>query len=192
MQEQTTQNNLPTKFLIIGRTSSGKSSIAKGLCERFGFKQVKSMATRPKRKNEENEENCDHYFVTDEEFDIEEEKGLAAYTEINNYRYATTFEELDKSNIYVIDPNGAQNLKQTCSDKYNFIEIYIRVPFNTAKMRFKQRGGTEAEFKRRYDQENAQFKEYEDKQLFDYHILNDGTIEEAVDKACGIINKATN
>lgn len=191
MNHETAENqndNLPVKFLVVGRTASGKSSIVRNVCEKLGLKQVKSMTTRPKRTSEDNE-NCDHYFVTDEEFDEKEKNGLAAYTKINDYRYATTFDELDKSDIYVIDPDGIRSLKQTCSDRYRFIEIYIRVPFNISKTRFKQRGGTDIEFKRRYDQESTQFKEYEEKQMFDYHVLNDQKLEDAVNSIIEIIKK---
>ena len=37
MQKQTIQNNLPIKFLVAGRTASGKSTIVKAVCERLRF-----------------------------------------------------------------------------------------------------------------------------------------------------------
>lgn len=189
-QQQTTQKKFPVKFLVAGRTASGKSTIVRAVCERLGLKQVKSLTTRPPRAAELNNPDCDHYFVSDEEFrKLNNSKEFAAYTEINGCKYATTFEEIDNSDIYVIDPKGIQYLKEQCKDKYRFIEIYIRVPYLVAKNRYIERGGTGTEFKRRYDQESSQFKEYENEQQFDYHILNDGDIEDAVDMFCKIINK---
>lgn len=189
-QQQTIQKNLPVKFLVAGRTASGKYTIVKEVCERLGLKQVKSLTTRPPRKEELNNCNCDHYFVTDDEFellrDLEE---FAAYTEINGYKYATTFKEIDDSDLYVIDPNGIKYFREQCKDKYRIIEIYIRVPYVLSRKRYIERGGTGVEFKRRYDQESEQFKEYENEQQFDYHILNDGDIENSVDKVCKIILK---
>ena len=124
---QSQQNDLPVKFLIVGRTASGKSTIAKEVCEKLGLKQVKSLTTRPPRDEELNNPNCDHYFVTDEVIESLKRSGneLIAYTEINDYKYATIKSELDKSDIYVIDPNGIKYLKQTCGEKYRFVEIYI-------------------------------------------------------------------
>ena len=115
----------PTKFLIIGRTASGKSSIAKAVCEKLGLNQVISYTTRPRRPKEK---DCvDHIFITEE--DVEKYKDdIAAYTEINGYKYFTTYDVLDKSDVYVIDPIGVDNLKLKCGDQYRFIEIYIRVP----------------------------------------------------------------
>ena len=118
------ENNKPKKFLFIGRTASGKSSIAKAVCEKMGLKQVKSYTTRPARPGEDND-NADHYFITKEEFDLimsEHIDRVAAYTKINDFEYCTTTDILDKSDIYVIDPDGVNILKTNCGDKYEFIE----------------------------------------------------------------------
>lgn len=181
-------NQKPIKFLVIGRTASGKSTIVKKVCEELGLKQVKSLTTRPARPGEVNNPECDHYFVSDDEFQmIINQKGCAAYTEINGFKYATTFEELNNSDIYVIDPNGVDSLKFACGDRYKFVEIYVRVPYATAKKRYMERGGTAVGFKERYDKESDQFKKYENDQAFDYHILNDGSIEESVEMMCRYI-----
>ena len=120
-------NKKKLKFLFIGRTASGKSSIAKEVCRRLGLKQVKSYTTRPKREGE-TEENSAHYFVTKDDFefimsDSQVNNGIAAYTEINGYEYCTTIDILDDSDIYVIDPDGVEYLKNHCTNKYDFIEI---------------------------------------------------------------------
>lgn len=180
----------PIKFLFIGRTASGKSSIAKAVCEKLGLKQVKSLTTRPPRNGELDNPDSDHIFVTDDEFeDLREKTKFVAYTEINGFKYATSKCELYNSDIYVIDPNGIKSLKENCGDKYNFIEIYFRIPYITAKQRFIERGGTGIEFKNRYDKESIQFKEYEQAQEFDYHLLNDGSFEESVNMVCEIIKR---
>lgn len=188
--EQKTQ--LPVKFLIIGRTASGKSTIVKNVCNILGLKQVKSLTTRQPRKSELNNPDCDHYFVSDEEFETMINNNYAAYTEINGYKYATTFDELDQSDIYVIDPDGVNYLKNVCGNRYKFVEVYIRVPYVLAKNRYMERGGSGTEFKSRYDKESNQFKEYENSQSFDYHILNDGTLEDSIKNLCNIIEKEIN
>lgn len=73
---QNQQNNLPVKFLVVGRTASGKSSIVREVCKKLELKQVKSLTTRPPRDVELNNPDSDHYFVTDEEFESERDKGL--------------------------------------------------------------------------------------------------------------------
>ena len=187
------ENSKPKKFLFIGRTASGKSSIAKAVCEKIGLKQVKSYTTRPARPGETNE-NADHYFVTKEEFDLimAEHLGcVAAYTKINDFEYCTTTDILDKSDIYVIDPDGVNTLKKNCGDKYEFIEVYFRVPFLLSCQRYQERGGNKsrAEFVARYDSEREQFDKYEKEKSFQYHVLNDGSFDESVEKVCKFIKK---
>lgn len=179
----------PVKFLFIGRTCSGKSSIAKAVSEKLGLRVVKSYTTRSPRDNEKNGES-DHYFISKDEFDmLGSVYGFVAETEINNVKYATTYDELERSDIYVIDPNGAENLMRICSSDFEFVTVYIRVPYKVAEERYVQRGGTKKDFKSRYDSENDQFKEYEKRREFDFHLLNDGSLDNSVDSVCEWIKK---
>lgn len=171
----------PIKFLIIGRTASGKTSIAKSVCEKLGLNQVISYTTRPRRTKEK--DYVDHIFITEE--DVEKyQNDIVAYTEINGYKYFTTYDVLDKSDVYIIDPVGVDNLKLKCGDQYKFIEIYIRVPKTIASDRTKQRGDKVKDFKTRYETEDTEFREYEHRCTFHYHLRNDRPFEESVEKVC--------
>lgn len=174
-------------FLFIGRSAVGKTSIAKGVCEKLGLRQVKSYTTRPMRTGE-NEENSDHLFISEFQAISFPPENIAAYTEINGYKYFTTYDVLDNADIYVIDPRGVEALKRNCADRYEFIEIYIRVPFTVAKLRAKNRKD-EKGFMIRRDKEDAQFKSYEANHSFHYNILNVGTLEDGVNTACKWIAK---
>ena len=99
--------NKPLKFLFVGRTASVKSSISKAVGDKMGLKQVVSYTTRPMRKNEK--DGSDHIFISDNELNTYKDD-IEAYTEINGYKYFTTFDIIDHSDIYVIDPNGSDNL----------------------------------------------------------------------------------
>lgn len=180
----------PVKFLFIGRTACGKSTIANAVCKQLGLKQVKSYTTRKPRNTAERENSWDHYFVSEEEFEkIGNENSWIAYTEINGCKYGATKDELNNSNIYIIDPKGVKYLKDTCSDEYEFVEIYFRTPYKTAKQRFIKRGGTSQDFKNRYDKESIEFKEYEVNQNFHYHLINDRPFAESVEIVCKWIKK---
>ena len=180
------QLNKPLKFLFIGRTASGKSSIAKAVCEKMGLTQVVSYTTRPMRKSEKN--GSDHIFITDEEVS-QYEDDIAAYTEINGYKYFTTYDVIDKSDIYVIDPIGVDNLKIKCGDRYEFVEIYIRTPQKLAETRARMRGDNLKDFKQRWVSENKMFLDYEKGQAFNYHLLNNRPFDESVDKVCEWIQR---
>ena len=175
------QLSKPLKFLFIGRTASGKSSIAKAVCERMGLTQVLSYTTRPMRKSEKN--GSDHIFISDEDV-AQYETIRISITEINGYKYFTTYDVIDNADIYVIDPVGVDNLKIKCGDRYEFIEIYIRTPQKIAEERARIRGDKLKDFKQRWVSENKMFTDYENRHTFDWHLRNDRPFDESVDKVC--------
>ena len=183
-KRRVTQLSKPLKFLFIGRTASGKSSIAKAVCKKMGLNQVVSYTTRPMRKSEKN--GSDHIFISDEEV-LQYEDDIAAYTEINGYKYFTTYDVIDKADIYVIDPIGVDNLKIKCGDKYDFVEIYIRTPQKISEERARIRGDKLKDFKQRWVSENQQFTDYENRHTFAWHLRNDRPFDESVDKVCSWI-----
>ena len=183
-KRRVTQLSKPLKFLFIGRTASGKSSIAKAVCKKMGLNQVVSYTTRPMRKSEKN--GSDHIFISDEEV-LQYEDDIAAYTEINGYKYFTTYDVIDKADIYVIDPIGVDNLKIKCGDRYEFVEIYIRTPQKLSETRARVRGDKLKDFKQRWVSENQQFTDYENRHTFAWHLRNDRPFDESVDKVCSWI-----
>lgn len=92
------------KYLIIGRTASGKDTLAKMLRADYGMTLVKSSTTRPKRSDDEDT----HIFVTAEEAAAETHK--VAQTEIDGHEYYATYKTVNEADIYVIDPEGAREL----------------------------------------------------------------------------------
>lgn len=173
-------------FLLIGRSCSGKTTIAKGICEKLNLQQVKSYTTRPMRTKETPEES-DHIFILKDEID-QYSNDIAAWTSINGYEYFTTKEIINNCDVYVVDPKGLEDLKRRCADLYEFVTIYVRVPKSVGKRRAEQRGEGLESYLKRYDMENEQFAEYERKATWDYHILNAGTIQEAISKGVGIVS----
>lgn len=94
-------------YLFVGKSSSGKTTIAKLLENKYGYTQVSSYTTRsPRYENE-----AAHIFVTQEEF--EELGDLAAYTYYNGHHYGATVKQVEECDIYVIDVTGIENLLQT-------------------------------------------------------------------------------
>lgn len=99
-------------FLFVGKSSSGKTTVADQLERKYGLKQVYSYCTREPRYDGE----IGHIFVSENDFNNLGK--LAAYTLYNGHKYGTTFAQLDECSIYVVDVIGVKNLLDNCKD-YN-------------------------------------------------------------------------
>lgn len=163
-----------TIFLFVGKTNTGKDTIANELVNRFGYKLLRSYTTRPKRINETNE----HIFISDDEIKNYTEK-MVAYTKIGEYKYFATIDQLEESDIYIIDPNGVLDLKLTMGlnfpDKnFKFITIFINTPNDyIRKQRSEKRGDDNKVYLKRCQDEEEQFQDFLINCDFDYAVLND-------------------
>ena len=91
-------------LLFVGKSGSGKTTIANMMEEKYGLSQLESYTTRARRYDSE----IGHVFITNEEFD--KLHNIVAYTEYNGNRYAATKELVDAADIYVIDVPGVKTL----------------------------------------------------------------------------------
>ena len=176
-------------YLIAGRSGSGKDSIVDGVVTK-GFSRIVSYTTRPRRKNEKNT----HIFITDSEVDSYKDD-MCAYTKIGDYEYFATYEQLKNNDIYIIDPAGIENLLSKKAnhvheslENINFIVIYVYVPQELRIGRILNIRKDEIEvMAKRLKDEDKQFAEFEEKQLYDYIITNIN-LEESITSVINIIN----
>ncbi len=123
-------------FLFVGRSASGKTTIANILEDKYKYKQVQSYTTRAPRYDGD----VGHIFITKEEFDDLGE--LAAYTLYNNNEYGTTFKQLNECDIYVIDVPGVVTLLQKEIDR-PIVVIYFDTTVYTRINRMLDRGDSD-------------------------------------------------
>ncbi len=122
-------------FLFVGKSASGKTTTANILAEKHGYTQVESYTTRKPRFNNES----GHIFVTEEEFNNLGE--LAAYTFYNDNHYGTTFEQLENSDIYVVDVPGVESLLEKLkNDKRSICILYFKTSVYNRILRMIDRG----------------------------------------------------
>ena len=121
-------------LLFVGKSSSGKTTIANALEKAHGYCQVQSYTTRAPRYEGE----MGHTFVSDEEFDNLGD--LAAYTLYNGYKYGTTYKQIDECDIYVIDPYGVKTLLQNYKTDREIIILYFDATVYTRINRMIERG----------------------------------------------------
>lgn len=178
-------------FCIIGRTSSGKTSLTKEVAKQLNLKVVKSYTTRPIRPGEIEEES-DHYFISEDDYP-KYQRDIIAYTEINGYRYFATKKELDKSDIYVIDPKGLYELLYWYSIRKiqtQPIPIYIYLPDPLGYIRACDRGDNMEVWLKRNKSEDGQFKDFEaiveDTSMYS---INNNIFEDSIERLKNIIAK---
>ena len=119
------KNNEHVLLCILGRTASGKDTLANKLCERTGLKLITSYTTRQRRDNECNT----HIFTTRETYEQMQAKGnVAAYTEIAGNLYWTTIDQLYANDVYIIDYDGLKTLKALNLPNLHLVSVFINVP----------------------------------------------------------------
>lgn len=154
-------------YLLVGKSASGKTTIANIMEQKYGCKQVSSYTTRPPRYEGE----IGHVFLTDDEFDNLGE--LVAYTEYNNHHYGTTAEQLDKCNIYVVDVPGVETLLQKYKTDRQICILYFDTTVYTRIKRMLDRHDSDMQIISRLlqDEEHDWFKQL-DKLVWHYnHII---------------------
>jgi guanylate kinase len=154
----------------MGRTASGKDTLANKLCERAGLRQIISYTTRERRVNE----GDTHIFISDEEYQTIEDSGrIAAFTQIGPYKYCCTIDQLYENDIYVIDPVGVQHLRELDLPNLRLVTVYVNVPDDVRKERaLNKRGDDRLIFMKRDMAEREQFRAMLRNADFDYAVSN--------------------
>lgn len=155
---------------LIGRSASGKDTLANKLCEKAGLKQIISYTTRERRENE----GDTHIFITNEQYDALEQSGqIAAFTKIGQYRYCCTIDQLYSNDVYVIDYDGINHLRKMNLPNLRLVTVFINVPDDIREERaLKMRKDDRAKWRARNLAERDQFRNMLRNADFDYAISN--------------------
>jgi guanylate kinase len=105
---------------LVGSSGSGKTKLEDELASR-GYKILKSYTTREKRFEGENSRT----FVSEEEFE-KVRSNLVAYTLFDGHEYGATMEQIEKNDLYVVDPAGVEDLKVTVG-RGNLFVVFLNV-----------------------------------------------------------------
>ena len=122
--------------VLLGASSSGKSTIENILSNKFGYEKIVSYTTRPQRLGEKN--GKDYHFITNEQFQDSLQKGLfAEYDEYSQNRfYGTLKSDYKKGNkVVVLTPNGLRQLKKNCKDD-DIYSVYVDANLGTRVKRY--------------------------------------------------------
>lgn len=163
-------NKEHTLLCLLGKTASGKDFLANRLCERMGLKQLISYTTRERRVNE----GDTHIFITDAEYQkLQDEGHIAAFTQIGQYKYCCTVEQLYEADIYIIDYQGLKHLRELNLPNLRFVTVFINVPDDIREDRaLNKRKDDKIKFRIRSRAEHEQFREMLKSADFDYVVSN--------------------
>lgn len=146
-----------TLIVIVGKSASGKDTLAKELERRLSESNVNShrvvsMTTRPPRIGEV--DGVDYHFSTKDQFGAQVNHGhILEWTEFNHgWLYGTPSWEIhpDEVNIAVLNPEGFYSVCRNSSrlpDFTNTIMIYLDAPLG---LRLRRSCAREGGFKWRY------------------------------------------
>lgn len=121
-------------ILLVGKSGSGKTTIATNLEQNYGLKQVQSYTTRKPRYEGE----VGHTFITMEEYMKLHDKVATTY--FNNQYYCATQQQCDDADIYVIDPHGVESFIRNYHGDKKWIAVYLDVNPFTRFVRMVKRG----------------------------------------------------
>lgn len=177
-----TTDEVPKKtiFCILGESGSGKDTLVEYTLKEFklDLRPVVSYTDRPIRQGEQN--GKEHIFLSKEEmteFLNSNKKDIAAYTQIGEtgYRYCAMTSVIDRSDIYIIDPNGLKEFKERTGDRYNIVSIYIDCPLKERRKRTEGRSDAVSKFEARVAAESGQFAKFREEHGYD-HVIDNGSM----------------
>jgi len=143
-------------YLICGASGAGKTRITSELIKKYNLKNLQSYTTRPKRELNE----YGHMFVTDKEFD--ELKDIVAYTYYRGNKYGATTEQVNNSDLYVIEPEGIRFFKEKYHGDKGIKIIAIDASVDLRILRMKLRGDSDEQIDQRVKVDTAIFKNLRD------------------------------
>lgn len=155
-------------FLFVGKSASGKTTIANLLEEKYCFNQVQSYTTRQPRYDGE----TGHIFLTEEEFNNLED--IVSYTLYNGNQYGTTANLLDQNDIFVVDVPGVESLLEKYKTNRPICIIYFDATVATRIRRMVGRNDSDMAIISRLlqDEEHDWFKQLDKLTWQHGHIMN--------------------
>lgn len=156
-------------ILVVGKTSSGKSSLIKKLCERTNLTALQSYTTRQKRSDTDN----DHIFTNVDDYFVAKENGeVAVDAEIAGNYYYSTVEQLYNADLYTINPDAIDRLLALDLPNLRFVTVYISCPDKIREDRAVKRGDDKRKYRTREFAERQEFRKFVSEEKWDYAINN--------------------
>ena len=130
-------------IVLLGASSSGKSTIEHELATHHGFEKIVSYTTRQPRNNEEN--GKDYWFIDNDTFrEIMNRDLFAEHDEYSQNRLYGTLKSdyVDGNKVVVLTPNGLRQLKKNCPNE-DILTVLVEASLGTRVKRYIDRCGVD-------------------------------------------------
>ena len=180
-------------IFLVGKTSSGKDTVAKYISDKYGIPMVCSYTTRGMRDYEE--DGVQHYFISKERMkEILNTESIVAYVKFpkTEIEYCATLESIKSGvAVYIIDPNGVEWLKTNgCVKDTEFFSVYVDLSEDEIIKRAKDRGDKVSDIEARLNSERDIFDNFKASKGYDYLIDNSGSYEDLIKQVDEIMRES--
>lgn len=162
-------------IVIVGKSASGKTTMANYLSENFRYNKAVTATTRDKRKDEV--DGIDYYFLTEKEFnDKISNDEFVEWAEYRGWKYGTPKNEIYGENkIFVLNPDGLKSFKR---HNIKCLVILLESQDGLRVIRQVKRGDNIKEIERRYYTDNNDFQNI--REYVDFVVQNNKSIEKCI------------
>ena len=164
-------------IILIGKTCSGKTTIAKAL-EQFGVKRNVTYTSRPRRPGER--DGIDYHFVDPSYFDTfrHEFAEIAEYdASFGHCFYGSKISQYERGTVTVLTPKGYESVLKSGVRARAY---YIKLPDDILRERAIERGDDLTEIDRRLASDREMFKTFQSDHpeaiVINKFIVNDYTV----------------
>ena len=174
-------------IILIGKTASGKDTVAQELIQELNAKIITGVTTRPKRPGEVH--GVDHYFTTNEKFDRFLQAGeLVGTYEVDVFdndgnpavwRYGIPSHRLGVGKILVSNPDSLESILRAQEQS---VVICIEASVEERRERYRSRNpyASAKELERRITEEESAFARAYEKGLIDFVVDNTESLDETI------------
>lgn len=178
-------------LILMGKTCSGKDTIAKELIKRK-WDRIVTYTTRKRRRGER--DGKVYHFISEPEFKQKVDEGF--FAEYKSYRIAdgstvyygsplSEMQEANKNKFIILTPQGYRDFLDRLNSEH--ISIYIYADDKTIRRRLKMRGDNKEEAQRRICADREDFVGCE---MLAHKIVynnSDDDVSDVAEKICNIV-----
>lgn len=136
-------------YLVVGLTGSGKDTLVNKASKRIPMRILKSYTTRKPRHHGEDT----HTFIN--KFKYSSLKNKVAMMYLNGEYYCATEDQVNDSDIYIVDNEGAKQFVVRYKGDKPYKIIYIDAPANVRQQRMRERGDNSRDILKRIEHDAA-------------------------------------